>query len=162
MMAQSVARFGRITNVPSAATDRQVEVPAPATVETSVSDAAWDSLLVVMAEPARPHLHLPDRRSLGGPGAGGRSTPPRHRRARHPVLAGRLAAQDDPPGAPVEVVQLQPRRLAVIAFGTLASWPSGGITYLARVPEHRAPIPVAATYERRGSRNQRRTISRSQ
>ena len=53
-MAQSYARFGRITNVPSAATDRQVEVPAPGTVETWVSDATGDPLLVVMAEPARP------------------------------------------------------------------------------------------------------------
>ena len=33
MMAQSFARFGRITNVPSAATDR-LKFPAPATVET--------------------------------------------------------------------------------------------------------------------------------
>ena len=30
---------------------------------------------------------------------------------RHRVLAGRLAAQDDPPGAPIEVIQLRPRRL---------------------------------------------------
>jgi hypothetical protein len=38
----------RITTIPSAATDR-VHFPAPATVETSAPDAAWDPLLVVMA-----------------------------------------------------------------------------------------------------------------
>lgn len=60
-MAQRLARSGRIGIVASAATDRQVEVAAQATVETWVSDAAGDPLLVVMAEQAPPHLHLAAR-----------------------------------------------------------------------------------------------------
>jgi hypothetical protein len=70
---------------------------------------------VVIAEPARPHLHLADRRSLGGSGARRRSTPPRRRRQRYPVLARRLAAQDTPPGAPVEVIQTGAAPLRSIA-----------------------------------------------
>ena len=38
----------RITTIPSAVTDGE-HFPAPATVETSVPEAAWDPLLVVMA-----------------------------------------------------------------------------------------------------------------
>ncbi len=71
---------------------------------------------MVIAEPARPHLHLAARRSLGGSGAGRRrSTPPRRRRQRYPVLARRLAAQDAPPGAPVEVIQTGAAPLRSIA-----------------------------------------------
>jgi hypothetical protein len=38
----------RITTIPSAVTDRE-HFPAPAAVETSAPEAAWDPLLVVMA-----------------------------------------------------------------------------------------------------------------
>ena len=64
MMAQSYARFGRITNVPSAATDRRVEVPASGTVETWVSDATGDPLSEGIGEvssipPASPFFRGP-------------------------------------------------------------------------------------------------------
>ena len=89
-----------------------VEVPAPA--KTWVSDAAADRLLVVMAEPARCTYTW----RLAGRWAGlaqvGAQRLPDIGGEWRPVLAGRLASQDDPPGAPIEVVQLQPRRLVSI------------------------------------------------
>jgi hypothetical protein len=143
-----------------------LKFPPQSPVETWVSDAAGDPLLVVMAEPAAslaaelrrliPELRATvgdDRRVLVGfdrggwsptlfadPDAAGFDTHshtdehgptytwrlagrwaglaqigaqrlPDIGGQRHPALAGRLALQDDPPGAPVEVVQLQPRRL---------------------------------------------------
>jgi hypothetical protein len=51
----------RITTISSAATAK-VRFPAPATVQTSVHGAAWDPLLVVMAN--RPALFDHDVESL--------------------------------------------------------------------------------------------------
>ena len=106
-----LARFGRITNAPSDQPNiDRLKFPRPGHGGNLGVRCRGGPVASGDSRTARPHLHRADRRSLGGSGARRRSTPPRRRRQRYPVLARRLAAQDAPPGAPVEVIQTEPRR----------------------------------------------------
>jgi hypothetical protein len=109
-MAQSFARFGRIAIVSSATTDRQVGIPRP---------GRGGNLGVRCRSGIRCHSSRPNRHARTTPAVGrwagraqvGAQRLPDIGGQRYPVLTGRLAAQDAPPGAPVEVVPPQPRRL---------------------------------------------------
>ncbi len=106
-MHQRVARSGRIGIVSSVLTDR-LKFARP--VETWVSDAAGFDAHSRTDEHGRTYAWWLAGRWLGVAQVGAQRLPDIGGQ-RQPVVAGRLAAQDDPPGAPVEVVRLQPRRL---------------------------------------------------
>jgi hypothetical protein len=110
MMTQSLARFGWIRSVPPVPTGR-LTFPTPATAATTVSESPGIGCYRDgRTGTARTYTWRLTRRRAA-PATGGAQRRPDIGGQRHRVLAGSPASQDDPPRAPIEVLQLRPRRL---------------------------------------------------